>query len=85
MHLVEEEFFYSAFVFFSCALAEKFFALPSMSQALVVVVDIQDDFVLEIHYFILVFTELNTFLPFSLQFDPFLGLKIVDCLSDALH
>lgn len=56
LHLVEEEFFHSALVLLSCAFAEEFFALSCMSQALVVVIDIQDDFVLEIYYLILIIT-----------------------------
>ena len=56
-----------------------------MSQALVVVVDIQDNLVLEIHYLILVLTIFHTFLPLLLQFDSLLGLEVVDSLRDALH
>lgn len=84
LHLVEEELLHPALVLFSRTLTEQLLAFSRVSQALVVVVDVQDDLVLEIYYLVLVVAEFNSLLPLLLQLYPLLGLKIIYRLGDAL-
>jgi hypothetical protein len=66
LDLIEEEFFYPAFELLSGTLTKQFFALSSMPEALIVVVDIENDFVPEIDSLILTTSFPYIITPLSL-------------------
>jgi hypothetical protein len=84
LHLIEEQLFNSALELFSSALAEKLLTLSRMAQALVVVIDIEDDLIPEIDSVILAIAFPDLLPPLALQLGPLILLKVVDGLSDAL-
>ena len=65
LNFIEEKLFYPAFKLFSCTLTKQFLALSCMSKTLIIVVDIENDFVPKIDNFILTASFPYILTPFT--------------------
>jgi len=84
LHFSKEYFFNSPLIFLTDILSKHLFWLSGMLQALVIIINVQDKFILEVHQLILIIQHLHL-QPLSLQLLHLLFLEKFNRISNTLY
>ena len=85
LHLVEEYFFHPGLILLAHVLCKQLFGLARMLEALIVVVDVEKNLVLEVNQFVLSMHRLHILAPLLLKQPNLFPLHSIDCFCYTLY